>query len=177
MNEKRNSLVGGLILVTIGVLALIGQFANVNLGNLPLYFVAGLGGLFLLWGLFTREGGLMIPGGILSGIGWGIVLITGPYAEATGTVQGGIFMLSFAAGWAIITLLTALFADETHWWALIPGSIMALIGMALLYEGVFADALALLGKIWPVFLIIAGISVLFSLRRKSEKEPKSALEQ
>ena len=102
----------------------------------------------------------MIPGGILSGIGWGAVLVTGPFAD-TGDVEGGVFMLTFAAGWALITVLTAVFTNQTHWWPLIPGGIMALIGGGILFGGVFMQGLTLLGQIWPVFLILLGLFVLF----------------
>ncbi len=181
MKEKRNGLVGGVILIVIGLFALVAQFVDMsNFGNIGIYFMAALGAIFLLWGILTREAGLIIPGGIISGIGWGIALVAGPFADATEASEGGIFMLAFAAGWFAITILTAVFTKETHWWALIPGSIMALIGLAIAYEGVFATALELLGTIWPVFLIIAGIAVLFSVRRtgRSEEEPpKEALQK
>lgn len=182
MNEKRNGLIGGLILIIIGLFALVAQFVDLSaFGNIGLYFMAGLGAIFLLWGIVSREAGLIIPGGILSGLGWGIVLAAGPLGDRFNASEGGLFMLAFAGGWFAITLLTAIFTEETHWWALIPGSIMALVGLAVAYEGVFMAALELLGTIWPIFLIIAGIAVLFSVRRgkddADEKAPKEALQE
>ena len=171
MNEKRNNLIGGLILVSIGLLALAGQFFEfTGAGNLPLYFMAGLGAIFLLWGILSREAGLIIPGGIISGIGWGIVLVAGN--APTGMDEGGLFLLAFATGWVAITLLTAVFTEETHWWALIPGGIIGLTGLGVMYGGMFMNLLELLGQIWPVFLIILGVAVLFGTRRNKEKEPK-----
>jgi hypothetical protein len=159
MNERRNNFIGGLILVLIGLVTLANQFVEIELlGNLALYFMAGLGAIFLLWGVLTREAGLIIPGGIISGIGWGIVLTAGS-AGATHD-EGGLFMLAFAAGWAAITVLTAVFTAETHWWPLIPGGVMAFIGLAVLQQGIFMTALEWLGRGWPLILIVVGVTVL-----------------
>jgi hypothetical protein len=167
MSKNRNGLVWGLILLAIGILALLGQFWAFDwLDNLAMYFLAGLGALFLLLGISRREAGWMIPGGILSGIGWGIVAIEGPLNLFAGLDDGGVFMLTFAAGWALITLLTAVFTDETHWWALIPGGIMALIGATVLWGGAFETTLEMLGKLWPLALIIAGLAILLNARRE-----------
>jgi hypothetical protein len=74
-------------------------------------------------------------------------------------------MLSFALGWVLITVLTAVFTEETHWWALIPAAIMGLIGGTVLVGGFFETALTLLGKFWPVALIVLGASVLLQAVR------------
>ncbi len=180
MKEKRGSLIGGLILVGLGLVALVSQFVNFPaLDNLAIYFVAALGAIFLLVGVFTREAGWMIPGGILSGIGWGIVAIEGPNSliSGSGDVDGGVFMLIFAGGWVLITLFTALFTDETHWWALIPGGIIALVGTAVLWGGPFMNILEFVGKAWPVALIILGIYILLHANRSQEKEPEDLIKQ
>jgi len=173
MNDKRKNLIGGLILIALGTLALFNQFFEIPaLENIAIGFVAILGAIFLAAGVIKREAGFLIPGGILSGIGWGIILIAGPWFQrfVHSQAEGGIFMLAFAAGWVSITIFTALFAEETHWWALIPGGIMALIGGALFFQGGFLTALELLGSWWPLILIVMGIVTLFSARKVQDKE-------
>jgi hypothetical protein len=161
VEKKRDGLAGGLILVVIGLIALAGQFIELDsFPNLGLLIVPGIGALFLLWGILTREDGLIIPGGIMSGIGLGIVLITGPFEITNGENEGGVFMLSFALGWVLITVLTAVFTPETHWWALIPAGIMGLIGGSILVGGAFEALLTFLGTFWPVILIGLGIWIL-----------------
>ncbi len=178
MKEKRENLIGGLILVGIGVLALLPQFVDFSgFENLAIYIVAALGAFFLLLGIFSREAGWIIPGGILSGIGTGIVLIAGPNSPISGDAEGGVFMLAFAAGWALITILTAIFTEETHWWALIPGGIMALIGMAVLWGSPFMNILEIAGKAWPLILIIAGIYILLKANHKKEKEVEDVIKK
>ena len=171
LQEQRNHLFGGLILLAVGLVALLNQFFDIPIfENLGIFFLSGLGLIFLLWGIFTREAGLMIPGGILSGIGLGIVLINGPFGATAGDQSGAIFMLAFAVGWFSIPLFTALFTDETHWWPLIPGAIMALIGGALLFQGPFMGALELLGMIWPLALIIGGVALLLGARKAKQPD-------
>ena len=173
---NRNALIGGLILIFGGALAFVGQIAPDSWGlGFALLVLLGLGASFILAGLLTREAGWFIPGGILSGIGAGIALVDGPLARLipAGLLpgdEGGLFMLAFAGGWFLITVLTALFADETHWWPLIPGGIMLLIGLAAGFGSIFGSLLNLLGNLWPIALIAAGLYVLYQARR-AEKQP------
>lgn len=163
-SESRNRIVGGVALIVLGLIALAAQFIDFG-ETAGLLIVPGLGIIFLLWGLLTRQSGLLIPGGILGGIGLGILLITGPYEIASEELQGGVFMLAFAFGWFLIPILSTIFTGDNHWWALIPGGIMALIGGGLLFGGAALAVLEFLGQIWPVFLILIGIFLI--LRRST----------
>jgi hypothetical protein len=172
MNNRRGQWVGGLFLIGLGLLFLLNQFTDLpGLENVAIYFVLVLGIIFLAWGVLSREAGLMVPGGILTGIGLGIALVAGPFAVASGDRGGGIFMGAFALGWVLITIFTALFTDETMWWPLIPAAIMALVSGGLLVQGPFWVALEWVGKLWPLALILGGIAILFGARgSRGEKE-------
>ncbi|VAW36850.1 hypothetical protein MNBD_CHLOROFLEXI01-4620 [hydrothermal vent metagenome] len=177
MEMRKKDTAGGLILVGIGLWALLNQFVTINLpGNLGLLFLPGLGAMFLAWGILTRNGGLMIPGGILSGIGWGAYAISGPFSVWQGDSEGGVFLMSLGLGFGLITLVTAVFTNKTHMWALIPGSIIFLVGTSILFGGAMLTAVSLLGKLWPVGLILLGATVLYKgikengLAEKSLKE-------
>jgi hypothetical protein len=177
MENKRNEWIGGLFLIGLGVLFLLNQFFDLPIiENLAVFIVLGLGLIFLAWGVLSHEVGFMIPGGILTGIGLGIVLIAGPFDMAGGRDSGGLFMGAFALGWVLITVFSGLFSDETQWWALIPAAIMALVSGALLIEGPFMVALEWVGKLWPLALIIAGIAVLAGARKVTSKGADSASE-
>jgi hypothetical protein len=171
MNKRKDNIVGGLVLIAIGGLALLSQFTNLE--SMALLFLPALGAIFLVWGIAVRHFGPMIPGGILSGIGLGTILVTRTFETAGESVQGGAFMLAFAGGWATITILSAIFTRETQWWPLIPGGIMALIGGTILLGGVFKTALILAGRFWPLALIVLGIYVLWQALRSSGTEEKS----
>ncbi len=160
-DERRGRIITGVSLVTIGLLTLVMQFGDtMNLGQ---YFLNVLGLIFLVWGLSTGSFGLLIPGGILSGLGLGTYLVSGPLSAVDGQATGAVFMLSFSAGWVLITLLSGFTRDGIQWWPLIPGGIMAAIGGALLAGGFALEVLSWLGRGWPLGLVIVGLYLI--LRR------------
>ena len=159
-HARRNRIISGLILILLGGLFLLDQFVQIPaMGNL---FLPGLGIVFLLWGIVTRSSGLLVPGGILTGIGAGVYLMD--VLPLEGEAEPGVFLLSFGGGFVLITLFSAIFTRETHWWALIPGGILAAIGGALFVGGTALDILEMVGKFWPVALILVGVWVI--LRRR-----------
>lgn len=159
-SRGRGNVVGGLILIAAGVLALAAQF--VDIGEMMGWIVlGGLGLIFIIAGIATRQSGFFIPGGILAGLALGTWLMITPDWEWNGVDEGGLFLLAFAAGWALIPVLSILFSrDERHLWALIVAAILALVGASVSFGGVALAALELLGKIWPVFLIAGGLLIL-----------------
>lgn len=161
----RNMLVGGVALIAIGLLTLAGQVFDLD--NLGLLVLPALALIFLAWGLITRTFGLIIPGGILAGIGVGAILIEQSWLPLTEMAQGGVFLLSFAAGWALISLLSPVVSGKWAWWPLIPGGILAAIGALLLAGETGVRMLELLGYAWPVALIVLGLYLV--LRRNSTK--------
>lgn len=156
-SPQRDRVVGGTILIGLGLLFLLGQFFNIGLLVLPILGIA-----FMVAGIATRKAGFFVPAGILSGIALGTFLIEGPYTIVSGDeARGGVFLLSFALGWAGITLLSTLFTDEPQRWPLIPGGIMALIGAALLAGSPGLQLLQIVGYLWPLALIAAGLAIIF----------------
>ncbi len=172
MKMRKNNSVSGLFLVGLGLILLVSQFVNFDLPeSLALLIMPALGAMFLIWGSLTRNGGLLIPGGILTGVGWGAYAAVGPFAIWQGDNEGGVFLIFLGLGFALVTLVTAVFTDKTHWWALIPGSIIAFVGLAILFGGVMLTMLTWVGKLWPLALILLGISILLGANKnKTEKE-------
>jgi hypothetical protein len=153
--------VAGLILILIGTLALAGQF--IQTVWYPALFLGAVGVVFLTSGLLTRKNGLLIPGGILAGLGLGVVA-QGWAVDRLPDFRGGLFIVGFAAGWALISLLSLV---NRQWmgWPLIPAAILGAVGAALVAGGTFLVALRLLGTYgWPLILI--GLGALLLLRRK-----------
>jgi len=160
--DRRNTLVGGTLLIAIGLLVLLAQ--NIKTEALGLLFLPALGGLFLIAGIIGRQAGFIIPGGILTGIGLGAIFTQNPQIAASETAQGGVFFIGFALGWLLITVLSKLFTHETQWWALIPGAIMALIGGGLMLGGAALSVLEFAGRWWPLILVALGLVII--VRRK-----------
>ncbi|NDJ35061.1 MAG: hypothetical protein GYB64_10375 [Chloroflexi bacterium] len=166
-SEENNAIWIGVGLIALGLLFFLGQF--IEMGVL---FVALPGLVMMVLGIVRRSSGWMIPGGILLGVALGIIAMENQaalplLAEAN---EGGIFLLAFALGWGSITVATLFFGEETHWWPLIPGGIMALIGGALLAGEAGEQFLQVVGNLWPVVLIIIGAGILFGAWRGSQQQ-------
>ena len=160
--ERRNTMVGGALLVAIGLLVLLAQ--NIKVESLGLLFLPALGGLFLIAGIVGRQVGFIIPGGILTGIGLGTIFTQNPQLAVNDSAQGGVFFIGFALGWLLIPVLSKLFTSETQWWPLIPGTIMALIGGGLMLGGAALNVLEFAGRWWPLILVALGLIII--VRRK-----------
>ncbi len=154
MNElksnNRGEMIGGGVLVLLGLTFFVGQWLPDNVG---LFIPLLVGIMFLGWGILVRHAGPIIPGGIFVGIGLGILLIEVLLPEA----NEAIFLFGFGAGWLLITLASALFTDETQWWALIVGGIMWVIAAAATFGGVLFTVLSWVGTLWPLILIGFGL--------------------
>ena len=158
-HDRRGRIFTGLAMIAFGAIWLLNEFFSFNTGHLVL---PALAAIFLVWGIVTRSAGLLIPGGILGGVGTGVLLMNNLALEGAG--HPGVFLLSLAAGFAAITLLSAVFTDETMWWALIPAGFIAVVGSGLLIGGPALEVLSFLGRYWPVVPIIIGLSLLFRKR-------------
>ena len=94
-----------LLLLTAGVLVLAGHAVPVVGDSLALV----LGIELLVWAGVTREDGLLIAGGVTSGLGLGVLLAAWPLRDAEPNVVGGAFVVSVAVGFLLVAALG-------HWW-------------------------------------------------------------
>lgn len=151
----KSNLLPGAALISIGILALAGQFLDVEwVGQ---FFLLALGAIFLVWGLLSRTFGLIIPGSILTGLGMGVFLVSGPFSSVPELTTPAILLLSFAGGWVLMSLLSLLTSDGFQAWPLIPAAIMGLLGAAFLAGEEGLKALSLVGQAWPLILIVIGL--------------------
>jgi len=165
------AVIGGLILIFGGALALVARFVPERWGlDFGLFILLGLGAAFLAAGIVSRESGWLIPGGILSGIAAGIALTSSPLARfvPAGFIpgdEGGLFLIAFGGGWFLITALSLVFTRRPQWWPVIPGAILTLIGLSAAFGSVFATFLASAARFWPAALIVLGVWVLYRARQ------------
>jgi hypothetical protein len=142
-------LVAGLVIAGIGLFFLAGQLEP-DIGRFVTMFI-GLALLSVF--VVTREYGFLVPGSILTGIGIGIVLDS----AASGEAESGVMMLALAGGFLGIWVIGSIYRlSENHWWPLIPGGILTLIGLVQLTRTDVAGAL----RLWPVVLIVLGAFLL-----------------
>jgi len=161
-NRRNHRIAAGVILILFGAASLLQRW--VDIGN---YIVLLLGLGMLAWGSVTHRTGWIIPGGVLSGIGLGIQAMEGRWIFPL-VNQNGVFLICFALGWFLITLLTGLFTC-TQWWALIPGGIMTVIGGSLLATN-GAVHWEDLNLVYAVVLMFVGLVLLAYSVRSKKKE-------
>jgi len=169
--EKRNSIVGGIILIGVGVLFLLMQLIPnfdelFNFGrHWPLLIIL-LGVLFLLGALMGTPQ-LAIPGCVISGIG--LILY---YQSITGN------WTSWAYVWALIPGFVGIGLVLTDW--LIPGKqgmtpdgmkLIVISAVMFMIFGSFFNGFSGIGRFWPFVLIVAGAWMLWQ-NRISVKEDK-----
>lgn len=155
----RGQLIGGAIVAAIGVLLLAAQ----TIDDFGQYIPLLVGAIFLVAFLATRQYGFLVPGGIVSGVGVGIVLAS---EDPTGT-RGPLFLVALGVGFVSIWLLGLLFrVPQSHWWPLIPGGILVTVGIA----GLLGPEAQQYLDYWPIVLVVIGVLiVLQGLRRREDR--------
>ncbi len=140
----------GLALIGLGALVFVTMTTRVGAEVV----VAGIGLGFLCFWVATRNYGLLIPGGILTGLGAGIVV------ESQGG-RGGTVVIGLGLGFVAIAVIDALAGERRpgQWWPLIPGGVLTLVG---------ASNLPGMRAIWPYLvptaLVAIGITLLVRSR-------------
>ncbi len=164
VNRNRNSgaYLGAAILIVIGVAALIGNLGGGKYVGESIVLAVGLA--FLTAYAMTRLYGYLVPGGILTGFGAGVLVASlmsagdaGPYAVIGGSLG---FLLIFA--------VDVIVAHQTiRWWPVVPGGIMLLVGTSALSDNLGWTRLY---DIWgPVLLIALGVLILVTRARQPRR--------
>lgn len=149
-DDRRAGIVAGAILVALGLALLAGRFVPGFAGELV---VLGLGGAFLALYFYTRQYGLLVPGGVLTGLGLGIV------AQRTFGPQS--VTIGLGIGFVLVWVFDRLYTRASNWWPLVPGGILTAAGLAAAVPslGRYADVL------WPLVLLVVGaVLIVMALR-------------
>jgi len=161
-HSNNKTYISGSILILLGILFFVAQV--VQSPALGLLILPGLGLIFIVWALLVRSFGLLIPGGILLGVGVGSVLAA---LSPLGINDGAAFMIAFGLGWMIITLLSPLTSSGFQWWPLIPGGIISGIGLLILAGEWGETILQLASYTWPLILVGLGVYIIFKHTRSA----------
>ncbi len=157
MQDRRGSLIAGLVFILLGAAFLAQKFDSTLFGDWM--FPIGLGVIFLVAYLLGRQYGFLIPGCILTSLGIGVGLIETNTVPGGDSVEGGVVVLALGLGFVAIWLIDLLVTRARgRWWPLIPGTILSVIGV-LLATGKEAW-LENVDQWWPVIFIVIGVWIL-----------------
>ncbi|MFQ5420137.1 MAG: LiaI-LiaF-like domain-containing protein [Anaerolineae bacterium] len=154
--EKRGSIIGGLVLIGVGVFFLLMQFfpGLANIFNLekqwPLIIVA-IGLVFWLSAILGTPP-LTIPGTIVGGIG-GILY----YQNISGNWASWAYVWALIPAFVGMGMVAMSVLGEGGRHARREGGRLVVIGLGMfVIFGAFFTGLGSFGRLWPVFLILAG---------------------
>jgi hypothetical protein len=133
-NRSSQSWLGvtGLALVIGGAMALIDQ--TFRLGWLEVLSIFAVGIVLLAGGIRTKGFGLVLAGGICSGLGLGIssafLLMAGQPLEA----RIGIVITGLGLGFILSAAFIFIFHHQIIWWAAIPAGVLLGLGICLAFS-------------------------------------------
>src|SRR4029077_370360 len=95
---------------------------------------------------------VVVAVGLVSGL---VAAAAGVAVSAGGTEPGcgALVLPGFAAGWALLLVLSVFFTDSPQRWAAVPAAVMGVGGAALLVLTPSSAALDALGWVWPPALL------------------------
>src|SRR3989454_11314993 len=109
--------------------------------------------------------GLIVAGSMFSGLVVSLVLVVGPFGGAQEHVIMATALLGWALGWALLAAVSMPWSDQPQRWAVVPAALMAVAGAGLLVFRPDANAMNLLGWIWPLALIALAVWMTVQARR------------
>lgn len=149
----------GSILILAGVFMVLANFFKLSIFGV--LFLPSLGLIFIIWSIFSKEPELLIPGGIIEGLGLGIVFVV-LFKSISEPSKGGLFFIGFAIGWLLITVLSKVIFNKNVLWPLIPSILLFVFGFIIFLGERGLTILQNFNFLWPYLLIAAGIIVIFT---------------
>src|SRR4051794_22669834 len=113
-----------------------------------------------------RRPAVVVAGSLIAGLGAAVGLVVGPLAGGREAVITGGLLLGFAAGWALLAVLSARFTHRPQRWAAAPAAAMGISGAGLVALAPGAGTLGALGWVWPPLLLVLVTWMILRARRR-----------
>ncbi len=107
----------------------------------------------------------IVGGSVATGVIGALVLTLGVFGGATEPVISGTALLAFAAGWALLALLSTRHTTQPQSWARVPAIAMASVGIVLLVGRPGDRALDNAGWVWPAGALALCVWMVVQVRR------------
>ena len=109
---------------------------------------------------------MIVVASLLAGPLSALALVVGPFANGSEPQITGALLLGFAAGWALLAVLSARFTHRPQRWAAVPAAAMGISGAALIGLAPGAGTLGALGWVWPPLLLVLVTWMIVRARRR-----------
>jgi hypothetical protein len=154
---RQGRLVAGMVLVVIGFALFAAQFVE---GLDSAIWLLSIGVLFIAGYFYRHAYGLLIPGGILVGIGLGQI------GDRVFDGFDGSGSLGVGVGFLLIYLIDRVYrGPQAPWWPLIPGGILLITTLSNAGE----PFSRVMDYAWPAILIVAGLVILLGINRSRDR--------
>jgi len=121
----------------------------------------------------TQPIGRIVVGCLAGGLVLALVLVLGPVAGAQEHVITGTVLLTFAASWALLAMLSTRWTAQPQRWAAPLAGYMALAGAALLVFAPSDPVLDALGWVWPPIWLALLVATVVRVRRDLHSRSRS----
>jgi pimeloyl-ACP methyl ester carboxylesterase len=109
--------------------------------------------------------GLVVLGSIASGLVAALVLALLAFGGSQEPTITGVILLAFAAGWAMLTVLSVRRTDQPQRWAIIPAAFMGLSGVGFLVFQPGTSTVGTIGWVWPIVVVALVVWMVVQSRR------------
>lgn len=158
MKKRNSNYVWGLILIILGALMLGRElFPQIRLILDWPWIVIGVGFVFLLFALFTKTGGLAVPGAIISGIGSILLYQSITMNWETWTFAWTLIPGFVGVGIGLATLISP--SENQGGWTSSLFLITLSVVMFIIFGGSKFFGLDL-DYLWPVIIVVFGVFLL-----------------
>ncbi len=165
--KNRSELAWGIILIAIGAFLLVTRVYPGVFSFLDWQFsIIGVGAIFLLAAILTRNGGLAIPGCILGGVG--AILY---YQDITNSWETWAYAWTLIPGFVGLGILLSGLIDRSGPRFESSGLVLMAISAAGFF--IFGGTLGFgwsYGAYWPLFIIALGVIILISALFQPKKK-------
>ncbi|MEP7178696.1 MAG: hypothetical protein ABI775_06375, partial [Pseudonocardiales bacterium] len=107
----------------------------------------------------------VVLGSLLTGLAGAAALTLVAFPGAAEHVITAWAMLAFAAGWAMLAVLSTRLTSQPQRWAFVPAAVMAATGLGLLALAPGTNALTDTGWVWPPVMFALAVWMGVQMRR------------